>query len=49
MPFFSTSPAGARSTLVRDRLGRLLYSHANDDNDTAAEEEDGGEGELPAD
>ena len=33
MPFFSTLPAGVRSTLVRDRLGRLLYSHANNDND----------------
>ena len=33
MPFCSTLPAGVRSTLARDRLGKLLYSCVNDAND----------------
>ena len=42
MPFFSTLPADVQYTLVQDRLGKLLYSRMNDDNDVAAEEVDGG-------
>ena len=43
-----TFPAGVQSALMRDRLGKLLYSCVNDGNDVAVEEVDG-EGELPAD
>ena len=47
MPFFSILPANVKSTLARDRLGKLLYSCVSDDSDVVAEEVDGGE--LPAD